>query len=854
MQSHSKHPHSVAQGEHSITHSSLRRFIPVGVLCYLALLALAACPILMQVHRSTILKQNEDAARKSARAAEEAVVKNAARETAREALRDTLEQDARELLEEFQTEPEFDKTWQEAWKDLAEPVERSLDELEAVDYAVDGEELESMLTQLRVETVDQLREQFETPLRTWVMENVLTAVSNAIPDAASRFLEQLDAAAASLAEDTRTVLRATADDEHAIAEALRSLMAADGMALDMIAANVADPDGAFASALASAAAEAASEALEHANIPYSETAMEALKHQVETMAVHLAEEGGLGSEAAAALTSDFPEGEAGEENAAGKEGPGPASSALAALASDSFGDGAGEALADAAQHAAEKFPGGSSNAPHAPGILIRLRAAADRGGRRTALGGSSKTVINLSQTFENLQAATQSAQSGLVVNQEWSDLDIYRESVDQLSKRRVTNTRPLLAPSLTAASTQADGVIAEQRSQLILAAIATNRSSSAEENTTNRTLYTPDFATFAYGGAPYATHPPTVDGDLSDWTAGESFALRAKLKQNPEQTLSLPPELEPNRFMMVQWNQTGLYIAYRMVDAHDNVSEDHARFWDNDSVELFFDFANQRPEKRTPETLQFWFWPLGSSLGPDIIGGSSSGWSFDPRFKRSDSVRNPNMAVKRTPSGYQVEIFLPKAVLNQEILLPGRIIAFNFSINNGEGRFLRWSVNRGRNISRAPSLWGDLLLLGTDATLAFTHPEKETPLVVVMPGEPLGLRVSDPDMNLHPNQRDNVEVSVSAADRSPMPGLLRETEPNSGIFQGSIDIVRGQRRVSTNATPNQLTVQPGDLIEMAYPDQARKYGGRYRVIRTRIPVGLPIYASGTAAATGSGLE
>ena len=493
-----------------------------------------------------------------------------------------------------------------------------------------------------------------------------------------------------------------------------------------------------------------------------------------------------------------------------------------------------------------KLPSLSSLGGESP-IGFKLVNAIKNAGRPVKGGSKDITLIDLSRDLSDIGMAKRSGFNRVMLFKGRENIEVkYKENISQVIEDREIDELILNAPEKTTAANSAQGTISKMRNAYILVSheqeeTAVESSEETEEVPTERKLYQPRFKSFAYGGAPLALEPPVIDGDLSDWKDVEEFKLRG-IRKKALWPGKVPPALDNNRYLMVQWNQKGFYFAYRMVDARDNTGQPYNWFWENDSLEIFFDFANKRPEKRTKETQQFWFWPVGSRMKPEYIGGESNLNTYVPRFRTGGPPPQARMAVKRfkQPRGYHVEVFLPVEVFLRPDLRPGRIIAFNFSINNGEELYFRWTANLGRNISVTPSLWGDLVLLGTDAEVAFVKPGTEEPLAVIVPGEPIGARIKDIDMNLSRSTMDKVEITFRTQNRDSLTGFFEETGKDTGIFAGSIDtellLLQGVKRFRDAV----LQVTGGEIVEILYLDQARRYGERNFEVRQGLPVGLPM--------------
>lgn len=475
------------------------------------------------------------------------------------------------------------------------------------------------------------------------------------------------------------------------------------------------------------------------------------------------------------------------------------------------------------------------------GLGLKLTLAQTGAAHRSDRSQSTnKFVIDLERSVKRLQEA-QKPDSGKI----WayrgrsSNLDEYEKNIKDVMEGRDIKALVLKAPSLDETS-KTQTRLATRRAAEILIPVQQTQNKPEEAGKPERSLEKPSFRVFAYGGAPLAQDPPTIDGDLSDWDHLEDFRLRAEIKKShwPHE---FPKAWEPNRNLNVQWNQKGFYFAYRVVDEKDNTGSGPDWFWENDCFEVWVDFANTRSDKRTIETQQFWFWPLEKGDNP-VIGGEALVGQDNTTFKASSDPTRPQMAVQRTsdPRGYTVEIFLPVEMFHKPTLEPGKIIAFDYSIHNGEGCYLRWTCNLGKPISETPSLWGDLILLGTDAKLSFVRPDTEEPLKAIVPGEPFGIRMEDEDMNLDRRLRDKVEVRLGTDSGDLLVGLLEETGEDTGIFTGSVDTEQLFFLEEIDFEDGLLQVAGGDTIQAEYLDQARRYGERNHRIRKKLPVGVPV--------------
>ncbi len=461
------------------------------------------------------------------------------------------------------------------------------------------------------------------------------------------------------------------------------------------------------------------------------------------------------------------------------------------------------------------------------------------GGRETLIAGMSDNLARLGQT---LKAGVSSRRSrGFLENP-----SEYRKNLETVIQGREVKEVVLLAPSLTNAISVATAEIASNRPSLILVGSRRDRTQAPTNALVKaeRTLAPPEFKTFAYGGAPFATNPPTIDGDLAEWAGVRPFALRGVIEK-AHWSKPIPAAWETNRYIMVQWDYSGFYFAYQMVDDEDDTNIDRKNFWEGDCLELWFDLSNRRSDIRQEDQQQFWFWPLGSRREPGIMGGEMIMPGTRTELFRANNTapEAPRMAMKRTanPRGYQVEIFMPVARLRKPNLTPGRIIAFDYSTDNGDNAYFWWTTELGKQASMTPSVWGDLVLLGSDAAITAVKPGKTAEsLAAIIPGEPLGVRIADADMNTDPHVRNQIKVKFASSAGQALVGYLRETEVSSGVFEGSVDTVEVLPDEERDATNNALPVVAGGYVEVSYYDQARRYGERNYTAERRVPVGVPV--------------
>lgn len=355
------------------------------------------------------------------------------------------------------------------------------------------------------------------------------------------------------------------------------------------------------------------------------------------------------------------------------------------------------------------------------------------------------------------------------------------------------------------------------------------KSKQSDKQQKDKTLIKTDTYTNAWGGAVRVTKPVILDGNLNEWQHCKPFALCG----SGQGLDKLPPQLQNCSCLFVQWDNQGLYFAYTINDMRDNKYL-AGIFWETDALEIFLDPHNLKDSQRIKDrSYQFWVWPRAKSkkgtTGQSVF---SSPRAFTPKILKDGII---GYASIRKGSQYTCEAFVPGGLLKRWYPLPGKILGFNYSINNGEGVLIRWVTNVGKNVSYYPELWGDLLLMGSDAEI------KLSPEDFILPGQNLKIIIADHDMNLKALERDKIWAKVSSrltGDQLPL--ALIETEENSGIFStvlGTVFALKPKEK-------ERISVRPGDVLEVYYLDQYTLGGKKNVPLVKEIQVGRGVFSLG----------
>ena len=228
---------------------------------------------------------------------------------------------------------------------------------------------------------------------------------------------------------------------------------------------------------------------------------------------------------------------------------------------------------------------------------------------------------------------------------------------------------------------------------------------------------------------------------------------------------------------------------------------------------------------------QFWVWPAGSIDDPLLTGGEAT-------MQGNTGLRKealPRTTVI-TEQGYILEFELPRALISNCDLTPGRIIGFNTCLGTNGPTCWNWSAGANVHTFQQPDTWGDLLLAGADAKLSLADRPDFKTKAVLTPGQSLKLRVVDGDMNLSPNRRDKVMVTIKPAHGGEQIVVLEETSENSGVFDGSVSTALA---LDVNPTGT-LAVYEGESVVVCYVDQARANGARNVEVKLPLTFGSAI--------------
>lgn len=354
------------------------------------------------------------------------------------------------------------------------------------------------------------------------------------------------------------------------------------------------------------------------------------------------------------------------------------------------------------------------------------------------------------------------------------------------------------------------------------------KTEKAEEK---RSLPTPTFKTNRFTGVPFlAENRIKIDGDLSDWKDLPSIELDPILK-GPRKGLVQPDHQKA----WIAYTSRGILAALDVVDTTKELDNQRPTqvFWLDDCVEIYFDTLNTKdPRRGEQNTHQFFTFPFDHKNVEADVGGfevyiprdtSEEGWKHIP-FTQDQFPK----AAKKTDKGWAIEFMVPKKLLRQGEIRPGRIIGFNLQLDTGSDLYYYWTCASVIISSQHPNTWGDIQFLGSDATIEIVDKDGREIARSILPGQPVRVRVTDPDMNLDDLKKDKVSVVLrtDAGDTETL--ILEETERKSGVFVGAVPTCLNVGVPQTGS----LEVFEGEYVTAEYIDQARAYGESNVPIKT----------------------
>ncbi|MCD6290452.1 MAG: hypothetical protein J7M34_08115 [Anaerolineae bacterium] len=189
-----------------------------------------------------------------------------------------------------------------------------------------------------------------------------------------------------------------------------------------------------------------------------------------------------------------------------------------------------------------------------------------------------------------------------------------------------------------------------------------------------------------------ALSPPMINGDISEWPITGTISLDPSTAHfiAPRST---PDPLDSSATIRSAWDDEHLYFAIHVVD--DVLVADSAEMWKDDAIEMGIDGLHDHLPYG-PDDHQFTF-VVDGRVGE--FGVPISGMTFYTR---------------EVSSGFDMEIAIPRSLLNLETLDAGHVLGFTWALRDDDGnRQGDWEshmVWEGTQTVRSSADWGQLRL------------------------------------------------------------------------------------------------------------------------------------------------
>lgn len=419
------------------------------------------------------------------------------------------------------------------------------------------------------------------------------------------------------------------------------------------------------------------------------------------------------------------------------------------------------------------------------------------------------------------------------------NLEAYRKFMEDMRNRLNPDNYYTEEQPVEGLDSQAQMTAAEGPALIFIEKPTGEAARKEEPQAAQRTVPQPTFVTKAFGAAAMMEKPVVIDGDLSDW--GELRHPLTAQYQATENKVPGGPEV------YVRWSPEGLYFAYTIKDP-TGIQPCAEKSWSGDCMELMLDTANTRWKEAymNPTAQKLDFTPFGfrgTKVSVVEVGRGLRGKSMALDYPDATGVLGKS-AGKLVPGGYSVEIFLSRRALAKALLMPGKYIAMNYSVdtNYGDAGY-QWSASQFIQTWQKPDTWGDVLLLGSDAKLRFfeSRDPAAPDLKALVPNDPMGVEVQDADMNINYLKADRVAAQLVDKELgTTLLVVLKETGPSTGIFRGTVST----QPHFQPPQPSTLNTRSGDAIEMTYVDARSEYGEKNRRVTAEVQIGWPIMKVG----------
>lgn len=183
--------------------------------------------------------------------------------------------------------------------------------------------------------------------------------------------------------------------------------------------------------------------------------------------------------------------------------------------------------------------------------------------------------------------------------------------------------------------------------------------------------------------------PPVIDGQLSDWPAGESIELNRNTAYSFTGRVDDTTDL--SSLIRSGWDAQKVYFAIQVTD-DIIIGGESADVWRDDGVEIGLDGLNDA-----------YPWGWDDHQYTIVVDGR--------QVDRGTPTSDITAAISQYPGGYDIEVAIPMSSLLSGSPISGTVMGFTIGIHDDDdgGSWDAYLIWQGTNTSSSPEQFGDLL-------------------------------------------------------------------------------------------------------------------------------------------------
>lgn len=224
-----------------------------------------------------------------------------------------------------------------------------------------------------------------------------------------------------------------------------------------------------------------------------------------------------------------------------------------------------------------------------------------------------------------------------------------------------------------------------------------------------------------------AVTAPVINGDISDWPNTGTVVL------DPSTAAFVAPRSTPragdfSATIRSAWDVDHLYFAIHVMD--DVLVADSQQMWWDDSIEMGIDgLHDHRPGGADDHQFTF------------VIDGRVGDFG--------SPISGVTLFTRRVPGGYDMEIAIPRSLMNLDPFAVGRVLGFTWALRDDDGgrsmgEWQNHMVWEGSQTTTSSADWGQLLMAGEAIQWQPTSTPTPTPLTPIPTDTPTPTRTPTP--------------------------------------------------------------------------------------------------------------